>query len=133
MRTKNSTDTTVTASSDFQFSLPKELQLEPKWSVAVTKNATAHIYEIEQDKLNRMTGDVIGTHTVYRVEVTSNKTLLPPPNLGNVRINRHGYYDNSPAYENLHDVVAYIRAVSAGLAPKKTKVVRMDETDGDDE
>lgn len=132
MRTKNSTDTTVTASSDFQFSLPKELQLTPKWSVPVTKNATAHIYEIEQDKFNRNTGDVIGTQTVYRVEVTNNKTLMPPSNLGNVR-NRYGYYDNSPVYENLHNVVAYIRAVSAGLAPKKTKVVRVDETDGDDE
>lgn len=135
MRTKNSTDSQTTVDTTFKLTLPAEIEGSAKWTVPLSHNSKAYVYEIKtQDKDED--GKVIDGQfsTSYAIRVANNKTSLTPRTLLN-----HGafnYYRGTGDILHISDLLAVagtLRAMSAALQPKKTKVTRVDETDGDDE
>ncbi len=123
--TKNhTTEQTTIVGEEFVLKLPIELQFTPKWSVMVSKNTVANIYEFEEERFDRQTGLPTGQmQKVYKTTVVNKNGNMPR----SIYMGGSGYHHVT----NLFDLGQYIKEVSKALQPKKrvTKQVVEDEDD----
>lgn len=113
--------TEVQKTEVFTLKLPTELNIQPKWSVPVSKNYTADVFEVQYDRMNNKTGERSGYETRYRVRVVHNKSGLAP-RTGNWEYN-YGRHD----FERLLDVTNAIQGIARELQPKTKTVQTVDE------
>lgn len=113
--------TTVEKTEVFKLKLPSELDIQPKWEVAVSKNYTAKIFEVQYDRINNKTGVRDGWETRYRIRVAHNKSGLAP-RTGNWEYN-YGRCD----LERLLDVTNAIENIAREMQPKTRTVQTVDE------
>jgi len=123
MNTKNTT-TSKTEVTQFKLELPGPLSVNPKWTVPVSKNYTARIFEVQVPERTTSHG-VEPAYTKYLVVVRHNKTGLPSRNI-NI-IDHYGRHDDCQV--DLLGVMLRLEAIALILAPKVKTTVQNDDDD----
>lgn len=129
MKTRNEVKTN-TVVTPFQIKLPSELDLKPKWTVPVSKNYTARIYEQTVDETNGVTGDKVGTKIQFVMTVRHNVSGNSPGTIHNNFYNAHRG-SGTMVFGKILDVTMALERMAELLQPKKKTTTVVDESDDD--
>lgn len=122
MRSKTQTERSVEMTK-FEVKFPTELQIEPLFTIEVSKNYTTRVFTKTMSIYGQDRAEIIRTDTVYILDTRHNVSGLP-----SMHLDRYSPRYGSD-YHDLLDVRLAIEDLVVKLQPKRTKLVEQDNAD----